>query len=55
MYQALGSMLKTHQKRGYGPYIQKSLQLLIHTDLLIIFNKKEKGYIQKLLTCELKF
>lgn len=48
MYQALCWMLRIHKRTEYSPCFQDSLQLVIHSDILILFNKGKKGYIQKL-------
>lgn len=55
VYQALCWMLKIHQRIEYSPCFQDGLQLVIDSDILILFNKGKMEYIQKLLSCGLKF
>lgn len=48
MYQALCWMLRIHKRIEYSSCFQDGSQLVIHSDILILFNKGKKGYIQKL-------
>lgn len=53
MYQVLCWMLRIHWRIEYSPCLQESLQLVIYSDILVIYNKKGKEYIQKLWLVDL--
>lgn len=53
MYQALCWMLRIYKRIEYSPCFQDGLQLVIHSDILTLFNKGKKEYIQKLWLVDL--